>query len=100
MIKYIDDGSAIAYPKLYTGNNMSVTSNIYRVANKGEIKNGLASQTKPIISVEATDYINTPIEVVAGIRIAGVYVGSNLEKIRLRLTEARVFRKISIDKKS
>ena len=76
---------------------LSVTSSFYRVATKKEVKNGLASQAKPNISVATTDYLNTPIEVVAGIEIAGVYVGSNIETIRLRLMEAIVFRKISFD---
>ena len=82
---------------MYTGSNIEITSNFYRLATRSEINKGLSSQEKPIISVPATDYINTPIEVVAGIRIAGIYVVSNIETIRLRVTEAIVFRKISID---
>ena len=55
---------------------------------------GLASRERPIISVKATNYLITPIEVVVGIRIAGVYVASNLETIRLRASEVIVYRKI------
>ena len=94
MIKYRDNGSAVAYPKLLTDNNKSITSTFYRVATHSEVKKGLASQAKPIISVPATDYLNTPIEVVAGIKKACVYIGPTMETIRLRLTEAIVFRKI------
>ena len=59
-----------------------------------KLKKGLASQERPIISVKATDYINTPIEVVAGIKTAGVYIASNIETIRLRTPEVLLHRKI------
>ena len=94
MIRYRDDGSAVVNPKLLTDNNKFIPSTFYRVATHSEVKKGLSSQAKPIISMPATDYLNTPIEVIAGIKIAGVYIGSNADTIRLRLTEAIVFRKI------
>ena len=50
--------------------------------------------------MSATDYLNTPIEVVAGIKKARVYIGSNMETIRLRIMETIVFRKIYKDNKS
>ena len=84
----------VVYPKLYTDNNMVITSTFYRVATQSEVKEGLASQERPIIPVKAMDYLNKSIEVVVGIRIAGVYVGSNLETIRLRASEVIVCRKI------
>ena len=65
---------------------MSVTSTFHRVATKAEIMKGLARQERPIISVEATNYVGVPIAVAVGIKIAGVYVASNLETIRLRVT--------------
>ena len=77
---------------------MTIQSTFYRPTARSEINKGLASQEKPIFSVPATDYINTPMEVVAGIKIASVYVASNIETIRLRVTEAIVFRKISHSK--
>ena len=40
------------------------------------------------------DYIKTPIEVVGGIKIAGVYISSNIKTIRLRVIEAIVFGEI------
>ena len=73
---------------------MSITSTFYRVATRSEVNKGLASQEKPIILVKATDYINTPTQVVVGIRIAGVYVASNLETIRLRASDVIVYCKI------
>ena len=73
---------------------MSITSTFYRVATRSEVNKGLASQERPIISVKATNYIDTPIEVVVGSRIAGVYVASNLDTIRLRASEVIVYRKI------
>ena len=94
ILKYKNDGSAVAYPKLYKDNNMSVTSTFYRAATKGEIKKDSASQERPIISVEATDYIRVPIEVVAGIKVVGVYVASNMETIRLRATEVLIYCKL------
>ena len=94
IVKYKDDGSTVTYPKLYTDNNMTITSTFYRVATQSEVNKGLASRERPIISVKATYYIDTPIEVVVGIRIAGVYVASNLETIRLRESEVIVYRKI------
>ena len=64
------------------------------LATRSEVNKGFASPERPIISVKATDYINTHIEVVVAIRIAGVYVASNLETIRLRASEVIVYRKI------
>ena len=94
IVKYKNDGSAVTYPKLYTDKNMSITSPFYRVTTRREVNKGLASQERPIISVKATDHINTPLVVVVGIRIADVYVASNLEAIRLRAPEVIVYRKI------
>ena len=94
IVKYRNDGSVVTYPKLYTDKNMSITSTFYRVATRSEVNKGLGSQERPIISVEAKDYINTPIEVVVGIRITGVFVSSAMETIRLRTSEVIVRRKI------
>ena len=94
IVKYKDDGSVVTYPKLYTDNNMATTSTFYGVATKSEVNKGLASQERPIILVKAMDYLNTSIEVVVEIRIAGVYLASNLERIRLRASEVIVYRKI------
>ena len=94
IVKYKDDDSAVAYPKLCTGKNMSIQTPFFRIAAQSEVNKGLASQEKPIISVPVTDYINTPVEVVAGIRIAGVFVNASIETIRLRVTEAIVFGKL------
>ena len=95
IVKYKKDGSAVAYPKLYTDNNMSIKSTFKRVAAESKIKKDLASKEKPIISVPATDYLNKPIEVIAGIRIAGVFVSASIETIRLRVTDAIVYRGIA-----
>ena len=38
---------------------MAVQSTFYRPSARSEINKGLASQEKPIISVPATDYLNT-----------------------------------------
>ena len=58
---------------------MTITSTFYRVATQSVVNEGLASRGRPIIQVKAIDYLNTSIEVVVGIRTAGVYVASNLE---------------------
>ena len=97
IVKYKDDGSAVFYPKLYTGKNMTIQTPFFRVATQSEVDKSLASKEKPIISVPATDYINTPIEVIAGIRIAGVFVNTTIEMIRLRVTDVIVFSKIEIE---
>ena len=76
IVKYKEDGSAVAYPKLCKGKNMTIQTPFSRVATQSEVDKGLASKEKPIISMLATDYINTPIEVIAGIRIAGVFVNT------------------------
>ena len=73
---------------------MSITSTFYRVATQSKVNKGLASRERPIVHVKATDYLNTSIEVVAAIRITGVYEASNLETIRLRASEVIVYRKI------
>ena len=73
---------------------MAITSTFYRVATQSEVNKGLASRERPIIQVKAKDYLNTSIEVVAGIRLAGVYMASNLETIRLGASEVIIYRKI------
>ena len=85
---------------MYAKNDLNVQSTFYSVAALSEINKGLASQEKPIILVPATDYLNTHIEVVDGIRIAGrasVFVSSKIQTIRLRVTDAIVVRKICGD---
>ena len=73
IVKNRNDGSVVTYPKLYTDKNMSITSTFYMVATRSKVNKGLATQKRPIILVEAKDYIDTPIEVVTGIRKAGVF---------------------------
>ena len=97
IVKYKDDGSVVTYPKLYTDNNMAITSTFYRVATQSEVNEGLASRGRPIIPVKATDYLNTSIVVVVGIRIAGEYLDYNLETIRLRVSGVIVYPKIPIE---
>ena len=97
IVKYKDDGSAVVYPNLYTGKNMTIQTPFFRVATQSEVDKGLASKEKRIISVSTTDYINTPIEVIAAIRIAGVFVNTTIETIRLRVTDVIVFSKIAIE---
>ena len=60
---------------------MSIRTPFFKNAAQSEINKGLASKEKPIISVVATDYLNKPIEVVAGIRIAAVFVSTSIETI-------------------
>ena len=76
---------------------MTIQTPFSSVATQSEVDNGLASKEKPIISVLATDYINTPMEVIASIRIAGVFVKAIIETIRLRVTDVIVFSKIEIE---
>ena len=76
---------------------MKIQTPFSRVATQSEVDKGLASKENLIISVPATDYINTPIEVTAGIRIANVFVNATIETIRLRVTDVIVFSKIEIE---
>ena len=54
IVKYKDDGSAVAYPKLFTEKYMSIRTPFSRIATQSEINKGLAIKEKPDISVPAT----------------------------------------------
>jgi hypothetical protein len=91
------DAPPVIYAKILTEKTTppKITSIFYKKKTDKDVRNNAKIINGKLVKVDGEKYIRQKCEVIGGIKIENVFVGSTIESIQIKLLEAIVVKKIA-----